>query len=206
MNPLSGTFRCVLKNAAAKTAGIRQIVQALSPEIEPQPGSPAKPSRWQLLRRLICLGLEYRGPCAAMLLLDLVLVTLAISSLGMTGVGIDYIRHQVDPSSPPPEFPFGWIPPVEWSPFQVVCLIAGIVLACALLGAVLRYTAALASSALSQEVLIRIRTDVYLDSASFLRWSVKSLGFPSWSSGDAGFDVVDVDAQLLILLDSGFSV
>lgn len=120
-----------------------------------------KPSHWQLLKRLIGLGMEYRGPCAAMLLFDLAMVTLAMSSLGMTGVAIDYIRHEVDPASPPPQFPFGWQPPTGWSPFSVVCLIAATVLVFALLGAALRYAAALAASALSQEVLIRIRTDVY---------------------------------------------
>jgi len=142
-------------------AGIRPTVQASSPEVLFSTDPSSRPTQWQLLKRLIGLGLEYRFPCAAMLLFDLALVTLAMSGLGMTGVGIDYLRHQVDPKSPPPAFPLGWQPPETWTPFGVVCLISGLVLTFALLGTVVRYAAAVAASALSQRVLLRIRTDVY---------------------------------------------
>jgi len=123
--------------------------------------SHAPQSNGELLRRLIRLGMEYRGPCLAMVALNLSLVTLSIGTLGMTGLGIDYIRHQVDPASPPPHFPWGWTPPESTPPFTVICLIAAVVLGLALLAAGLRFASALASAALSQRVLIRVRTDVY---------------------------------------------
>ncbi|WP_437187404.1 ABC transporter ATP-binding protein [Planctomicrobium sp. SH668] len=130
-------------------------------ETSKPPSPPKRQSNWSLLRRLIDLGLEYRGPCAAMLVLDLLLVCLALGGLGLTGVAIDYIRHQVDPSAPAPRFPFGWTHPESLSAFGVVCLIAGAVLTFSLIGAILKYLNAIASSALSQQVLIRVRTDVY---------------------------------------------
>lgn len=133
-----------------------------SPTDVPSPSpTPAHPSNWRLLKRLISLGLEYRAACAAMLLFDLVLVTLTMGSLGMTGIAIDYIQHQVNPASPSPRFPFGWIPPADVAPFYIVCRIAGMVLLFALLGTTLRYAAAVAAAALSQRILIRVRTDVY---------------------------------------------
>lgn len=118
-------------------------------------------SNWRLLKRLIAISMEYRWPCAAMVLLNFALVALALGGLGMTGVGIDYVRHQVDPSSAPPHWPFGYEPHSDAAPFHVVCGIAGAILALALISAGLRYAAALASAALSQRVLIRMRTDVY---------------------------------------------
>jgi len=136
-------------------------VQASSSQIHSPLSTTSKPSNWRLLQRLIQLGLEYRVACTAMLLFHLALVTLAMGSLGLTGLGIDYIRHQVDPTSPPPGFPFHWTPPSSVAPFGVVCLIAGTVLLLALLGAGLKYASAVAASALSQRILIRVRTDVY---------------------------------------------
>ncbi len=142
------------------------------------PGRPIAPkSNWYLLKRLISLGLEYRGLCAAMLAFDLSLVALSLGSLGMIGVGIDFIRHQGDPTSPPPRFPWGWTPP-EWaSPFAVVCMIAGTVLALALMAAILRYCSAFVSAALSQRVLVRIRTDVYS--------KLQQLSFQFYDSGES---------------------
>jgi ATP-binding cassette subfamily B protein len=118
-------------------------------------------SNWRLLRRLIGMGLEYRGPCAGMVAANLALVTLSLSGLGLTGLAIDYIRHEVDSSSHPPRWPFGLAPPADAEPFRVVLAIAGGILGLALLAAGLRFLSAIAAAALSQRVLIRTRTDVY---------------------------------------------
>lgn len=125
------------------------------------PSPEPRRSNWRLLGRLLALGLEYRGPAAAMVMLNLMLVALSLGGLGLTGVAIDFIRHQVDPTSAPPRWPFGLEPPADAAPFHVVAGIAGVILGLALLGAGLRYLAAIASASLSQRVLIRTRTDVY---------------------------------------------
>ena len=96
-----------------------------------------------------------------MLLLNFLLVAMSLGSLGLTGLGIDFVRRQVDPSSPPPKFPFGWTPPAATRPFAVVCGIAAAIFGLALVGAGLRYFAAVASARLSERILIRMRTDVY---------------------------------------------
>jgi ATP-binding cassette subfamily B protein len=162
-----------------------------------------RPTHRQLLKRLIRLGLEYRGACTALLLLDLGLVALALGSLGLTGVGIDYIRQRVDPSAPPPQFPFGWSPPETASPFAVVCMIAGTVLLLALLGAALRYAAAIAAAKLSQEVLVRIRTDVYekLQQLSFRFYDAgESSSIINRAAGDANAVRSFVDGVMIKVL------
>ncbi|SFJ70288.1 ABC transporter ATP-binding protein [Planctomicrobium piriforme] len=160
-------------------------------------------SNWQLLKRLISLGLEYRVPCAGMLAFDLSLVALSLGSLGMTGVGIDYIRHVSDPGSPPPRFPFGWTPPESATPFGVVCMIAGTVLGLALLAAGLRFASAIASAALSQRVLIRIRTDVYtrLQQLSFQFYDAgESSSIINRAAGDANAVRTFVDGVMVKVL------
>lgn len=125
------------------------------------PKARPKLSSKKLLRRLLKLALEYRGPCTAVVLMQIALVALGLSTLGMTGLGIDYLSSQVLKKSPPAHWPFGLQPPASWSSMQVIAALSGMILIVAVLTAALKYLAAVASAALSQEVLIRIRTDVY---------------------------------------------
>ncbi|WP_437192172.1 ABC transporter ATP-binding protein [Planctomicrobium sp. SH527] len=134
-------------------------------------------SNWHLLKRLIGIGLEYRGACAALLFFDVSLVAVTLGSLGMIGVGIDFIRHQGDPASPIPKFPFGWTPSESMTAFGVVCVIAVVCLGLAILSALLRFLSAYASAALSQQVLIRIRTDVYA--------KLQQLSFQFYDAGES---------------------
>ncbi|WP_437227985.1 ABC transporter ATP-binding protein [Planctomicrobium sp. SH661] len=186
-----------------------RTTQATSIEVLQDSSKSTKPSNWRLLQRLIGLGLEYRGACAAMLLFDIALVTLAMGSLGLTGLGIDYIRHQVDPTSPAPEFPLGILPPATASPFAVVCMIAGLVLLFALVGAALRYAAAIAAAALSQQVLIRVRTDVYskLQVLSFQFYDAgESSSIINRAAGDANAVRNFVDGVMIKVLTVGLTL
>jgi ABC-type multidrug transport system fused ATPase/permease subunit len=131
----------------------------------------------KLLRRLLSLALEYRGPCTAVVLMQIALVGLNLSTLGMTGLGIDYLTSQVVRDSASPRWPFGMTPPAAWSPLQVITLLSGLILGVAILTAGLKYLAAIASSALSQEVLVRIRTDVYS--------KLQQLNFNFYDAGDS---------------------
>ena len=93
--------------------------------------------------------------------MQILLVVLSLSTLGITGLGIDYLSSQVLQDSAPPQWPLGLLPPAAWTPLQVITALSGLILVVAIFTAALKYLAAIASSALSQEVLIRIRTDVY---------------------------------------------
>jgi ABC-type multidrug transport system fused ATPase/permease subunit len=89
------------------------------------------------------------------------LVALALGQLGLTGLGIDFIRSRVDPASGPPRWPFGLVPPANWTPLAIVGLIAGIVLGSALIHALVRYRAAVATSNLVLRIVVDLRSAVY---------------------------------------------
>lgn len=115
----------------------------------------------KLLRRLLALGFQYRKECFTVVTLQLLIVALSLSGLGLTGLGIDFLRTTFDPASPPPRWPLGLAPPASWSPQRVIWVIAGIVLASALLNAVIRWAAALAAANLSQQILLHLRASVF---------------------------------------------
>ena len=123
---------------------------------------PARPvSNWMLVRRMLGLGWHYRGRCLAVLALNFSLVALNLSGLSLAGLGIDSLSETLMPGSPAPGWPFGWRPPSEWTPMTRVVFIAGLVLIVAIVQAALKFVTAVAGAALSQQILIQLRTDVY---------------------------------------------
>ncbi len=115
----------------------------------------------RLTRRLMGLAWRYRRPCLAVLVLNGLTVTVGVVGLGMTGMGIDYIRHQVDSDAAALRWPWGLSPPDGNSPIAVVAAIATGILAMSLLAAALKYATAVVSAGLSQELLVQLRSDVY---------------------------------------------
>ena len=136
-----------------------------------------QPSNWTLLRRLIGMGFEYRRGCVEMIAMHLGLVALTLSGLGLTGLGIDYIRSVIEPGSAMPQWPFGIVPPASWSPMQVVLAISAAVMFAGVLTAMLRYFAAIAAARLTQRVLLRLRSDVYE--------KLQQLNFDFYDSGES---------------------
>jgi hypothetical protein len=53
----------------------------------------------------------FRADCVWSVVLSLVLLLLGIAGLKLLGLVIDVIRRALDPSLPPPAYPFGWNPP-----------------------------------------------------------------------------------------------
>jgi len=136
-----------------------------------------KVSSSQLLRRLLRLAMEYRGPSAVVLLMQTVLVALSLSTLGLTGLGIDYLSSQVLKNADPPQWPFGLHPPAAWSPVNIITALSAAILMVALATAALKYLAAVASGALSQHILIRVRTEIYA--------KLQQLSFQFYDSGES---------------------
>jgi len=130
-----------------------------------------------LLRRLIVMGFEYRRGCVEMIAMHLGLVALTLSGLGLTGLGIDYIRYVIEPGSAAPDWPLGIRPPSNWTPMQVVLAIAAAVMVSGLLMALLRYFAAIAAAKLTQRVLLKLRSDVYA--------KLQRLNFHFYDSGES---------------------
>ncbi len=114
-----------------------------------------------MLRRLVLLGYEYRWGALLMIGMHVLLVALGLATLGLTGVGIDYIRHVVQPESRAPSWPFGLVPPTTWTPPQVVVALSIAILVSALANAFVRFLAAIATANLTQTILVRLRAGVF---------------------------------------------
>lgn len=163
----------------------------------------------KLLWRLLLLGFEYRWPALGLVSLQLLLVTLSLSALGLTGLGIDYIRHLLEPSSTAPQWPGGWQPPEGWAPLRVLACLSASVFLLALVTASLRFAAAVASASFSQRMLIRVRTDVYekLQRLSFHFYDAgETSSIINRAAGDANAVRGFIDGVLIRLITVGLTL
>lgn len=88
----------------------------------------------------------------------------------MTGLGIDFIRHTLQPDAPVPRWPFHFSPPTDWTPLSIILFIAGAIVLLALIRAALNalYSIQLAKL-LQRNVVVNLRSEIYakLQSMSF---------------------------------------
>lgn len=139
----------------------------MSTEPSPRPAAGAY-TNGALIRRLMGLAWRYRGSCLQVLGLQLLLLTLGLSGLSLTGLGIDTIRHAVGErgliadrvANPPPPFGLAW--PAGWSAEMVVLVIAGLILGFAVLRAFLNYSYTVAVNKLVQQhLVVDLRGEIY---------------------------------------------
>ena len=92
----------------------------------------------------------------------MLLLLLGIAGLKLLGVVIDVIRYALDPSLPPPVYPFDWNPPAGWSPLQVVTALALAIVGQAILRAALTYAYNMITARLTQgEIVPELRAQLY---------------------------------------------
>jgi ATP-binding cassette, subfamily B, bacterial len=151
------------------------------------PNTESTPSNWRLIARMFGLAWHYRARCFQVLGLQLVLLTLGLSGLSLTGLGIDYIRHVLSERGqgpggervPFPESKFGFDLPQDWPALKVIVLIAGCILGLAVLRAALNYIYTMAVNKLvQQEIVIHLRGEIYekLQRLSFRFFDANSTG------------------------------
>jgi ABC-type multidrug transport system fused ATPase/permease subunit len=107
------------------------------------------------------LAWRHRAGCIVVFAQQSALTVLALAQLGLTGLGIDFIRSVVSPASGVAHWPLGWQPPQNWSPLAVVGLVSATIIGVALVHGSLRFWGAVTMSNLVQQIVIRLRTDVY---------------------------------------------
>src|SRR5579883_68819 len=93
----------------------------------------------RLIARLFGLAWRYRLHCLRVLGIQLVLLTMGLFGLSFTGIGIDYIRHEVAGTALSPNklhLPI----PLDWPPIRVLLLLAALILGLSLCRAILNYT------------------------------------------------------------------
>jgi ATP-binding cassette subfamily B protein len=124
-------------------------------------------SQAQLVRRLFALAWRYRLHCLQVLGIQLLLLTMGIGGLSLTGVGIDYMRHQleggpraVELTGPAATWHLAF--PAEWTHGEVLGLLAGLILLLALGRAWLNFTYAVSVNRLVQQrLVVDLRGEVY---------------------------------------------
>ena len=125
------------------------------------------PSNAALIRRLFGLAWRYRLRCMLVLFIQLILLTMGIFGLSFTGVGIDYIRHRMSGDTTAPiaagrGFFLHLMLPRTWEPFQVLLLLAGLILLLALLRAILNYVYQVQVNILVQQhLVVDLRGEIY---------------------------------------------
>ncbi|MBL9212838.1 MAG: ABC transporter ATP-binding protein [Opitutaceae bacterium] len=118
-------------------------------------------SNGELVRRLFGLAWRYRLHCLRVLLVQIVLLTMGISGLSLTGVGIDYIKHRMD-GTPLADNALHLHLPESWPYWQVLGLLAGLILVLALCRAYLNYAYAVSVNRLVQQrLVVDLRGEVY---------------------------------------------
>jgi ATP-binding cassette, subfamily B, bacterial len=144
----------------------------------PSPAAASGPTNGELILRLCGLAWRYRLRCLGVLGIQLVLLTMGIVGLGVTGIGIDYIRHEFD-GSPLAANRLHLRLPETWSPVDVLALLAGIILALAFCRAVLNYTyAVLVNILVQRHIVVDLRGEVYekLQRLSFRFYDANTTG------------------------------
>lgn len=141
-----------------------------------EPIAPAVPipSNARLVRRLFALAWRYRLHCLKVLAIQLVLLTLGIGGLSFTGLGIDYIRHKIAleegavaaatsaPVAPARGLQAHLVLPEAWPAWQVLALLAGLILLFAVCRAFLNYIYAVSVNRLVQQrLVVDLRAEVY---------------------------------------------
>ena len=117
-----------------------------------------------LLARLLGLTWAYRGRVFRVLGYQIVLLSLGLAGLGLTGLAIDILRHRLDGSVAAPALPLGLgrLVDVERAPMRAVLSIGAAILAMAAARAVLNYGYALAVGHLvHMEIVPDLRARVY---------------------------------------------
>jgi len=119
-------------------------------------------SNWHVTRRLLALTWRYRAGCVKVFVYQLVLLVMGLSALGLTGLGIDFIRHELQPTAPAARWPFHLMPPSDWSPMAVIAAIAGVMLLLAVVRACLNYVYSIGVAELiERHIVVELRSQVY---------------------------------------------
>src|SRR5580704_12886567 len=97
------------------------------------------PSNWSLISRMLGLSWRYRWGCTRVVILHVVVVAFGLGGLGLTGVGIDLIGHELQSPDTPVNLPRVFRFAQGWSGPHLLLLIAASILVAAVLTAALRY-------------------------------------------------------------------
>jgi len=143
------------------------------------------PTNAQLIRRLFLLAWRYRARCVQVLSIQLVLLTIGLTSLSLTGVAIDYLGGVLasrNGAPPPTHLSAGRISfhiPADSQPVHVMLWIAVAILGLSLIRGFLNYFySVLINLFVQQELVVSLRGEIYekLQQLSFRFFDANSTG------------------------------
>lgn len=124
--------------------------------------SPEGYSDREIIFRLLKLSWKYRKGCLKAIFIQIVLLSFTLGGLNLTGVGIDFIKKNIDPASRDPQWLFGLTPPADWSVLEVLLFISILSLILALLRYYLNYLYKISIvKFLQQGIVVDLRSMVY---------------------------------------------
>jgi len=131
-----------------------------------------------LIRRLLALAWTYKKYALLTLSLQIVLLVMAVTGLGLLGLGVDELGSHVDPEKRPPDWPLGIPRPTDWSPLARIGVIAAAIFAIAALRFVLDRTNTIVLAKLTARIVVDLRKRVYnkLQRLSFNFFDANSSG------------------------------
>lgn len=135
-------------------------------------------SSLQVLWRLLKLCFRRRRDCTLALGSQILALVLGMVGLGLTGLGIDFLRAQADPSAHVP-WPFGLQPPASWTPMEILIAIsAGILFSAVVRGWVTWMGGVILAYLVHKHVVARLQRAVFakLQQMSFRFYDQESRG------------------------------
>jgi ATP-binding cassette subfamily B protein len=119
-------------------------------------------SNWAIIIRLLILSWRFRARCLQVLAFQLVLLAMGLGGLGLTGLGIDYLRSSVDSSVPAPSWPLGLSPGPTVQPLTVIVIISAGIFGFAVWRAVMNFFYTIAAGKLvHKDITVNLRSTVY---------------------------------------------
>lgn len=129
--------------------------------VKPNADQPAGASNFRLILRLLGLAWRYKVGSLTVVGLQLLLLAFTLSGLGIVGLGLDVLGHEIGVLQDPPHWPLGLQPPESWSTMTITLTIAAAVLVIALLRFLLELIATVQKSMLVQKIIVDLRSEVY---------------------------------------------
>lgn len=187
---------------------LHSLLTPTQPELKTSPETEA--SNWTLTRRLLALTWRYRWDCLKVIAVQIALLALGLFGIGFTGLGIDEMRHALDPSAPVPRWPLHLAPPADWSPMHIVVAVALAVLIFAAVRAVCGFLNTVWFGELLQgRLVVDLRAEVYdkLQRLAFRFFDANaSSSLINRVGGDVQYVRLFVDGVLLPVVIMVFSV
>lgn len=110
---------------------------------------------------MLALAWHYRAQTLRLILTQMCLLAMALSGLGLAGVGVDVIVFGEVPNARPPRYPFGLAPPEDWSKLFEIFVIGVGVLGIAAVRFSLDRVSHVWRARLVQDIILELRARVY---------------------------------------------